>query len=267
MLRAISILILTAVLACASTAHKGPKPIPGSVEALYQEAQKDQKDGLYPEALNGFADVKNKFPYSKYAALADLGTADTHFERAKYLEAVDAYRNFLKFYPNHPQGAYATLRIAEAYAKQIPEDWWFLPPSAEKDQANTRLAISAYQDMLARYPEGKLAERATKGLAAARTKLADHELYVANFYFERKKHKAAALRAEELLNTYPGLGHDAAALWIAGKSRLALGEAAAARVAFERLNKEFPKAPKSAEARKILRTLGSPPAPPESSGT
>ena len=36
-------------------------------------------------------------------------------------------------------------RIGESYFEQIPSDWWFLPPSAEKDQASTRLAISAYR--------------------------------------------------------------------------------------------------------------------------
>ena len=52
------------------------------------------------------------------------------------------------------------LQIGEAYHEQIPEDWFFLPPSSEKDQGNTRLAITAYRDMLSRYPESKVSEQA-----------------------------------------------------------------------------------------------------------
>jgi outer membrane protein assembly factor BamD len=253
---------LLLVAGCATTNTAGG-PAPGSAEALYNQAMEDLDDGLYPEALKGFNDVKTKFPYSKFAALSDLRVADTHFARAKHLEAIDAYRNFMKFHPNHDQSAYAMLRIGDAYYEQIPSDWWFLPPSAEKDQGNTRLAIAAYRDMLSRFGKHDLADQARQKLDECRQKLAEHEMYVARFYFDRDRYKAAAGRAEGLLETYSGLGFDEEALWIAGKSRFETGEKERARDALSRLVKQFPDGGKASDARGLLSQLGPAPAAPE----
>lgn len=227
-----------------------------TVEALYQQALEDLDDGLYPEALKGFNEVKTKYPYSKYAALADLRAADTHFERGKFLEAVDAYRHFIKFHPNHAEAPYAMLRISESYFEQIPEDWWFMPPSAEKDQAHTRLAISAYRDMLARFPKSELAPRATDRLAECRLKLANHEMYVARFYFKRDKYRAAAARAEGLLKNYTGLSLDAEALWMAAQARYYDGDVETAKQHLTRLTKDFAQSDWAADAARLLAKLG-----------
>jgi outer membrane protein assembly factor BamD len=255
------IICLSLVTACATTTTGAQAPAPGSPEAIYAQAMEDLDDGLYPEALRGFNDVKAKFPYSKFAALSDLRVADTHLERGKQLEAIDAYRNFLKFHPNHEESSYAMLKIGDSYYDQIPTDWWFLPPSAEKDQGNTKLAIAAYRDMIARYPNDKLAAESKQKLDECRRKLADHEMYVARFYFERDRYKAAAARAEGLLDTYAGLGLDEEALWIAGMSRFQTGEKDMARRALKKLVAEFPQGANRATAEEMLAQLGTPPAP------
>jgi outer membrane protein assembly factor BamD len=150
------------------------------------------------------------------------------------------------------------FRIGECYFEQIPGEWWFLPPPAEKDQANTRLAIAAYGDMLNRFPTSDLVEKAQKRLKASRTKLAEHELYVADFYFKRDKYKAAALRADGLLKDYGGLGLDAKALWISGSSHLQDGQLKQARQALERLTKEFPQSDEAIQANDLLVSMPSP---------
>ncbi len=237
---------------CASTLLRGA---PNNVEEMYNNAVQDLKDGYYPEAITGFTDVKTKHPYTKYAALADLRIADTHFERGKFLEAIDAYRSFLKMHPNHVDLAYAMLRIGEAFYEQIPSDWWLLPPSYEKDQGNTRAAIAAYRDLLARYSTSKEAETARGRLDDCRRRLADHELYVARFYFKRERYKAAAERAEGLVREYPSLGFDEDALWLTAQARFELGEKEPARAALTRLTKDFPNGSHSAAARQMLEDL------------
>src|SRR5688572_25591796 len=97
---------------CACGGSNANRPEGDTPEAMYERAMEDLEDGLYPEALAGFAEVKTKHPYSRFAALADLRTADTHFERKKFLEAIDAYRQFLKLHPSHPDSAYAYFKIA-----------------------------------------------------------------------------------------------------------------------------------------------------------
>lgn len=246
---------LLLVAGCAASFIRGT---PKTVQDHYDVAREDLEDGLYPEAISGFTELKTKFPYSKFAALADLGIADTYFERGKFIEAIDSYRAFLKFHPSHPEAPYAMFRIGEAYYEQIPGDWWFLPPSAEKDQASTRMAISAFRDMLARYPDGKHAEEGRKRLAEGRRKLADHEMYVARFYFTREHYTAAVARAEGLIRDYPGLGLDSQALMLAALAHRALGDDDKARLALKRLKAKNPDSAESSEAGDLLEQLGSP---------
>jgi outer membrane protein assembly factor BamD len=246
------------VASCAGTLGHGKGK---TAEELYKNASEDLKDSLYPEALQGFSDVKAKFPYSKYAALADLRTADTHFERGKYVEAIDAYRQFMKLHPNHEEVPYAMFRIGEAYAKQAPEDWFFMPPAAEKDQANTRLAISAYQDAIDRHPKSEYAAKAKERLAECKRVLAEHELYVAQFYWKNEKWRAAANRAEGVVRDYGGSRLDPEALLLAARALGRAGDAAEARADALKVIERFPTTSEAAQAKKLLGELPPAPAP------
>ena len=265
-MRAIFTIVGAAVLttACATPTFLRDKPT--NVEQLYNYAVEDMNNGLFEEAVRNFVEVKAKYPYTRFAALADLRIADTHFKAGKYSEAIDAYRNFLKYHPKDEEGAYTMMRVADAYKQQIPEDWWFLPPSAEKDQGYTKLAISAYRDMLARYPKSPHVDTARASLKECRKKLGEHELYVARFYFEREEFAAAAGRAEGLLKTYGGIGLDADALWLAAEARSEIGELDKARASWERLAKEFPDTAQGRRAAARLKPSAKPAAPPTAEG-
>ena len=251
-------LILTLGAACA-----GPAALTGkeNAEAAYNKAVGNLKNGEYPDALAAFADVKAKFPYSKYAALADLRLADTHFEQGKFLEAVDAYRQFIKMHPTHQEIPYALWRIAESDFKQAPDAWWFLPPPEERDQSTVRLAISAYQDVIDRYPQSEYAPQARAKIDDCHRLLAEHELYVAKFYWKHEKWQAAAARAEGLAKDYPNLGFDAEALLLAVRARTNAGDAELARNAGQRLVAKFPQSAEAAEAQNLMRKLPAQPSP------
>src|SRR5690349_560066 len=116
--------------ACAAAAvRQGDAP-----EDYYKEGMEDLKKELWPEAAAAFTTLKQKFPYSKYAALAELRLADVKFGSDKFLEAIDAYKLFVQYHPNHEEVPYALYREALSHYKELPEDWFFMPPSYEKDQ-------------------------------------------------------------------------------------------------------------------------------------
>lgn len=254
MLKTSLVLLCGVLLSCAATRSLTRAPAKDA-ETAYKNALEDLEGGLYPEALQGFADVKTKYPYSKYSALADLRGADTHYERGKFLEAIDAYRQFMKLHPNHEESSYAMYKIGEAYFEQIPEDWFFLPPSAEKDQDSTRRAIAAFRDAIERFPNGEHAQKCRDRLNDGRRKLADHEMYVANFYWKREKWQAAAGRAEGLVRDYSGLGLDAEALWVATRARHKLGQDDLARQNAMRLVNEHPATQEASDAKTLMNEL------------
>jgi outer membrane protein assembly factor BamD len=82
---------------------------------------------------------------------------------------------------------YASFRIGEAYYKQLPGDFWLFPPSFEKDQSATEDAATELKSFLDKYPDSPYRDRAKEIIKTVGKKLADHEWYVARYYWDRGK--------------------------------------------------------------------------------
>ncbi len=212
-------------------------------------------DSMYPEAIAAFNDVKNKYPYSDFAALAQLQLGEVEYDKREFTAAVDAYQLFLKYYPGHQKSDYAMYRIAESYFEQVPSEWWFLPPAAEKDQAVVRRALTAYHEMLTQFPNSEYAKEADEKHKICRNRLADHEIYVARFYQKRNKDEAAVSRLQATLTDYGGAGSDPEILQLLAISLDRLGKTEEAIDSLEQLIKSYPTSPEALKARVHLQEM------------
>ncbi len=174
----------------------------GSARQRYQEGLEALEDSDYLEAVKHFTFVKNKYAYSKYAALAELRMADAYFEQDKFIEAIDAYRTFIQGRPNHREVPYAMWRIGLSHFEQIPSDFVLFPPAHEKDQAATKDALRALRAYVDRFPDHEQNELATRHIRSCREALADHELYVARFYLRQDRPTSAQGRLESLYRDF-----------------------------------------------------------------
>ena len=222
----------------------------------YEAGEKMLEASRYVEAIKYFEHVKNKYPYSKYAVLAELRIADADFAREKWIEAADAYRIFVRFHPRHEKVAYATFRTALAYHKEIDEDVWFLPAAREKDQSAAREAIRAFDDYLLRFPEDEHAKEAKDLRTAARGRLAETDLYIAEFYVERARWQGAVWRFERVgreLHDTPQAAH--ALLRAAQIADSELHQKEDALRLYRQVLREHPDAPEAATAKSALALL------------
>src|SRR5436190_11037052 len=134
---------LAAVLLCACAGNKDiTKPITGAAASdagrAYEKGVQEMKDKNYLEATRFFESVRNNFPYSQFAALAELAIADMNFERDDYGGAAVAYQDFVKSHPSHAKADYAAFRVGLSHYEDKSSDWFLLPPSYEKDQTPVR---------------------------------------------------------------------------------------------------------------------------------
>ena len=249
-----------ASLGCAdSGATKRPVSYSDTARANYEKGLRELKDENFPEAIKYLNFVKNKFPFSRYATLAELRMADALYAQEKYPQAIDAYKLFIKFHPTHPQvlDGYASYRIAEGNVKQIPGDWWLLPPSYEKDQSATRDALRELTIFLKTYEQSKYRKKVLELHRVCLRKLAAHELYVARFYLERDKPKATILRLERVLQRFPGAGVHPEVMLLLGKTYLKLNKRKKAEQTFASLIKKYPRDHHAAKAKLFLEYLSS----------
>ncbi|MDP2342566.1 MAG: outer membrane protein assembly factor BamD [Deltaproteobacteria bacterium] len=217
----------------------------------------------WSEAVKYFELVKNKYPYSKYAVLAELRLSDTHFAREKWLEAADGYRIFVRFHPRHEQVAYATFRVALSHARAIEDNVSWLPfvEAKEKDQAAAKDTIRACDEFLTRFPDDKNVAEAKKLRSEARSRLAEVDLYAADFYLKREKWQGAMWRFHKVGNDYGDTAQAPWALLQAGAiAQDKLHDSEQARAIYEQLVREHPEAPEVKDAKEALARLGERPA-------
>ena len=252
-------LAVVALLAGCAAVPTPPTP-QDAARAAFEVAHDTFEGGNYLEAVREFQQVRTRHPYSTWATLAELRLADCQFELGKYLEAVEAYRSFIRFHPHHDRVVYAQFRIGESYVREMPEDWFFMPPAYEKDQASTRDAVRALEDFLAARGSSEYGDRARELLRRCRRRLADHEMYVAQFYLQQREPRAAASRLERLADSFPDIGLAEEALFLLGRVYLTLEDPAKAGVALRRLVEDYPEHAHVPAARRLLEGL--PAAPP-----
>lgn len=235
------VLLPVGVLGCASSEDAKQVTYSMTAKQNYERGLDELKKENFVEASHYFTYVKQKFPFSKYAGLAELALADTDFSRGNYQQAIDAYKSFARLHPTHEkvEDGYTAFRIAESYVKEMPDDWVILPPSYEKDQSYVRDALRELDSAIAKYPESAYVSPAKAYRRDVVRRLIDHEVYVARFYLDRGHPKAAVLRIESALRHYPDSGQEGELMITLGETNLKLGNAARAKQLFERVVEQY----------------------------
>jgi outer membrane protein assembly factor BamD len=254
--------LLIAALLCAGCAESGGffKSTPTfrpTAQENYELGVKSLKSGDYLTAQQYFTHVRSTFGFSKWATLAELGLADANLGREKFTEAVDGYKQFMKAHPTHERvlDGYAGYKIGEAYYKQIPTDWFLVPPSYEKDQGPVNDALRELNAYVDQYPDSPYVAEGKKMSADCVRRLADHELYVARYYLDRGRPYAAIGRLEGLVHDYPGAQREPETLLLMGKTYLKMKKPDKARAAFVKLTIDHPSDFRAEKARLYIQFI------------
>jgi outer membrane protein assembly factor BamD len=237
----IPLLASAGILACASSEDGKHVTYAMSAKQNYERGLEELKKENYIEASNFFSYVKQKFPFSKFAGLAELALADTEFARGNYQEAIDSYKSFARLHPTHEkvEDGYVAFRVAECFVKEMPDDFFLLPPAYEKDQSAVRDALRELDGARAKYPGSPYAKPAEAYRKEVLRRLIEHEVYVARFYLDRGHPKAAILRIESALRRYPDSGQEGELMLALGETQLEMGQAARAKQVFERVRSQY----------------------------
>jgi outer membrane protein assembly factor BamD len=165
---------------------------------LMNEGNENLSTGRYKEAVEDFQKVKDRFPYSKYAIIAELKMADALYLQEEYDTAYAAYDEFEKLHPKHKEIPYVIYQKGMSHFNQIK--------SKDREQAHTLKAKEEFERVIKRFPRDEYANKARKNLRECLIYLAEHELFVGNFYYKQGRYVAALGRYKYILNNYPDVG-------------------------------------------------------------
>ncbi|WDP90702.1 MAG: outer membrane protein assembly factor BamD [Desulfobacter sp.] len=150
----------------------------------------------YQDAVKAYTDLKDWYPFSKYAILAELKVADAHFHLEEYDEALVAYEGFEKMHPKNEAVPYVINQMGMCWFKQID--------TVDRDSAPAKNAMALFKRLYRQFPDHELAEEAVARIEACIDNIAGHELYVADHYNKTEAYKAALKRYEYIVEFYPG---------------------------------------------------------------
>ncbi|MEN6319051.1 MAG: outer membrane protein assembly factor BamD [Syntrophaceae bacterium] len=193
--------------------HEKEKNTP---ESMYQRGYEAYQDGYYKKAIEHFQRLRDEYPLSKLALLAELGIADSHFSDEEYGEAEMAYNDFINLHPTNENLPYAMYQLGMCHYRQMYE--------IDQDQTETIKARKEFERLIARFPNSKFSVMAEKVLRECKQRLGEHEFYVGQFYFKRKQYKAALKRFEIIERDYANLGLDYKVSYFIGETKKHLAE-------------------------------------------
>ncbi|MBA3012758.1 MAG: outer membrane protein assembly factor BamD [Proteobacteria bacterium] len=158
----------------------------------------------YKDAVKAYTDLKDWYPFSKYAILAELKIADAQFQLKQYAEAILAYESFEKMHPRNEAVPYVINQIGLCWFNQMD--------TIDRDPSPAKNALAQFQRLLDQYPDSIHVKEAGESIAKCIDNIAGHELYVADFYLKTKKYKAALKRYEYIVEYFPGTQQSETAL-------------------------------------------------------
>jgi outer membrane protein assembly factor BamD len=164
-------------------------------DVLANEGIKKLKKKDYNDAIEAFEQLKDRYPYSEQALMAALKVADAKYYNKKYDEALQDYKDFEKLHPTNPAVPYVIYQQGMCFYRQRS--------TIDRDQTFTTKALQEFRRLKQRYPQYEKMDKVEDNIAKCLRDLAEHELYVGEFYFRTKKYEAALERFQALAQEFP----------------------------------------------------------------
>lgn len=196
---------------CALFGGLFPKEEEKTPAQLMSEGLNDLEKGYFQAAAEAFQKVKDRYPYSEHAVMAELKMADALYLREQYEEAYSGYAEFERLHPKNPNIPYVLYQKGMCYYRRMT--------SIDRDQAPAFQAKEEFERLVKRHPKDAFARRALVKIRECYIQLAEHELYVARFYFKKGRYRAAMGRYLYVLKNYPDVGQYHEALQFLGLSK------------------------------------------------
>lgn len=195
-----------------------------SPNRLYAEAKDEMKSGSYDKATLLLEKLEGRAAGTPLAQQAQLEKAYAHYRAAEPAQALSTLDRFMKLHPASPAIDYALYLRGVVNFNDDLGMLSFLTRQdlSERDQKAAKESFEAFKELTTRFPESKYAPDARLRMTYIVNSLAQYEVHVARYYYQRGAYLAAVNRAQSALADYRDVPALEEALYIMIKSYEAL---------------------------------------------
>lgn len=126
-----------------------------------------------------------------------LKRAESFHEKEGYAEAIVEYQHFLELHRKHVLASYAQYKLALSHFKLIQ--------TIDRDMTPVKKAQEEFFELMTAFPGSQYEAEARVKIRECEGFLAQHHLFVGQFYFRKESYLAAAKRFQMIIHRYPYL--------------------------------------------------------------
>lgn len=192
--RLLILLLLLGAGGCSLIDYYFLPPPEDTPQELFEAGVQSMKDADYSDAAEYFQKLKDRYPFSPYTPKAEVGLGDAYFLDKKYPEAVDAYKEFEALHPRHEDTPYVLFQIGLANYRMFE--------TIDTRQDNVREGLEYFYRVEENYPGTEYGQAAKKYIRMCRRVLAEHELFIADFFWRTERYGPAWNRYAYVVKNY-----------------------------------------------------------------
>ena len=177
-----------------------------SAEELYAEAQLALQSRNYERAIRLYRSLTIRFPFGRHAEQAQLDMAYAQHRARRPEAALTTLDRFIRTYPTHPNVDYAWYLKGLVHYDQAMGFLRRIFPGqvVDRDQESARRAFMDFQELIQRYPNSRYVADARQRMVFLRNAMAEHEIVIGEYYYNRQAYIAALNRSRYVIEHYPG---------------------------------------------------------------
>jgi outer membrane protein assembly factor BamD len=194
-------------------------------EAIYAEAKDEFSAGGFEKAIKLYEKLEGRAAGTPLSQQAQLDKAFAQYKTQEPAQALATLERFIRLHPASPAMDYAL------YLKGIVnfnDDLGMFSSVtrqdlAERDQKASKESFEAFRELVERFPASKYADDSRLRMSYIVRSLAQYEIYVARYYYNRGAYLAAINRAQSAVSDYRDVPAVEEGLFILFKAYDALG--------------------------------------------
>jgi len=172
---------------------------------LYDQAQSRLKSASYSTAIISLESLESRFPFGRYAEQAQAELIYAYYMNSQFEASESAAQRFINLHPRHSHTGYAYyMKGLAAFTDDAGLfTRYFQSDLAKREIIMAQKSFDELSDFISRYPSSKYVAHAKQRMIYLRNLLAEHEIYVADFYMKRGAYLAAIGRAKYVMEHLP----------------------------------------------------------------
>ncbi|MCC4831719.1 MULTISPECIES: outer membrane protein assembly factor BamD [Shewanella] len=197
-----------------------------SPEGLYAQARTSMELGNYSKAVRTLEALDSRYPFGPHKTQVQLDMIFAYYKMDDVASGIANIDRFLRLNPTHPDIDY--VYYMRGLTNMQADNYLFHDmmniDRTDRDPKNAQDAFKDFDRLIKSYPDSKYSADAQQRMQYLKNRLAQYSIKVAEYYIKMEAWSAAAVRAQSVMEQFPGTPATERALEIMSEAYGELGQ-------------------------------------------